>query len=149
LYLRCRLVKPPIGLVRRRIIVLVLLTWLPLALLSTIEGLSVTGVEVPFLTDIGPHVQFLLALPMLVVAYRIVHRWIPLSVDEFVSRDLVAPAERPRFDEAIASSVRLRDSTAAEIVVLILSALAGSGCGSRSSPYTRQPGTRARPVLDR
>jgi hypothetical protein len=63
LYRRCRLVRPPIGLTRRRVMVLVGLTWLPLAGLSALDALALSGIEVPFDADIGVHVQFLLSLP--------------------------------------------------------------------------------------
>jgi hypothetical protein len=56
LYVRCRLVEPPVGLVYRRIVVAILITWVPLAVLSAIAGFAFRSVEVPFLAHISAHV---------------------------------------------------------------------------------------------
>src|SRR5688572_2501088 len=124
-YLRCRLARPPIELATRRIIAFVLITWVPLALLSVLEGRAVTGVNVPFLEDLGAHVRFLVVLPLLVAAEVIVHRRIMRSVKEFTRRGLVAPEDEPRFNEAVASARRLRNSTVVEVLLLILSFTVG------------------------
>jgi hypothetical protein len=44
LFRRSGLLKPPLELLRRRILVLPLLTWLPLPALSALEGRAVKGV---------------------------------------------------------------------------------------------------------
>ena len=124
-YLRCRLARPPIELVTRRIIALVLITWVPLALLSLLEGRAVKGVNVPFLEDLGAHVRFLVALPLLVAAEVIVHRRIIRAVKEFTRRGLVAAEDEPRFNEAVADARRLRSSTVVEVLLLILSFTVG------------------------
>ena len=46
-YLRTRLVRPPLDLLHRRIIVLILLAWLPLLVLTTIAGTVAHGVSIP------------------------------------------------------------------------------------------------------
>jgi len=124
-YLRCRLVRPPIELATRRIIAFVLITWVPLVLLSVLEGRATAGVNIPFLEDLGAHVRFLVVLPLLVGAEVIVHRRIMRSVKEFTRRGLVAPEDEPRFNEAVAGALRLRNSTAVEVALLILSFTVG------------------------
>ena len=48
---------------------LVLLTWLPLLLLSIVEGHAWgRSVELPFLRDVETNVRFLLAAPLLILA---------------------------------------------------------------------------------
>jgi hypothetical protein len=124
-YRRLRLVRPPIALTYRRIAAYICVTWLPLAVLSAIGGLTRGGAEVPFLTHLSVHVQFLIAMPLLVMADSVVHKWLPLAVEEFVSRGVIADRDRPRFEAVIASNLRLRNSTLAEGLVFAGSALAG------------------------
>lgn len=61
---RTHLADDALLLVRQRIVVIALLAWLPLLLLSTLEGNLWGGsTGVPFLFDIEVHVRFLVALP--------------------------------------------------------------------------------------
>jgi hypothetical protein len=124
-YLRCRLARPPIELLTRRIIVFVLITWVPLAVLSAVEGRAVGGVAVPFLEDLGAHVRFLVVLPLLMAAEVIVHRRITRLVKVFTARGLVAPEDEPRFNEAVTGARRWRNSTMVEVMLLVLSFTVG------------------------
>jgi hypothetical protein len=124
LYLRTRLAKPPINLVRRRIIALSLTCWLPPLALSLFAGTAFDRVKVPFLLDIGAHVRFLCALPLLVAAELIVHRRIPSIVRQFLDRHIIASDEQPRLEKLISSVMRVRNSGLIEILLLV-SAFAG------------------------
>jgi hypothetical protein len=125
-YLRCGLARPPIELLTRRIVALVSVTWVPLALLSAIDGHLVGGVAVPFLQHLGAHVRFLLVLPLLVAGEVIVHRELARVVPEFTSRGLVAPEDHSRFNETVAAALRLRDSAVIEVLLLIVAFTVGS-----------------------
>jgi hypothetical protein len=120
LYLRTRLTRPPLELLRRRVVAFVSITLLPPALLSLLTGHLATG-PAPFLLDLT-NLQFLTTLPLLVAAEVMVHRRIRPLVPEFVTRDLVSQEDRARFDELVARAMRLRNSIVAE-VALILGAL--------------------------
>jgi hypothetical protein len=103
----------------RRVVVLSLLAWLPLLVLSIAEGHAWgPAVTLPFLDDVEMHVRLLIALPLLLVAELVAHRRLPATVHQFVSRGLITDAARPRFDAAIASAVRLRDSAVAEALLI-------------------------------
>jgi hypothetical protein len=107
-------------LVRRRIVVISLLTWLPLLLLAAVEGnLLGESVPVPFLWDIEVHLRFLLAIPFLIVAELTVHQRMRSLVRQFLERNLVAEAAMPRFDAAIDSAYRLRNSVSAEVLLIL------------------------------
>lgn len=98
-------------LVTRRILFLSLVAWLPLLVLSAVEGHGWgTSVKVPFLMDIDVHARFLLALPLLIVAELVVHQRMRLVVGAFVKRGLVPDTAREQFDAAIAAATRLRNS---------------------------------------
>ncbi|MBP1776008.1 MAG: hypothetical protein H6Q86_2018, partial [candidate division NC10 bacterium] len=72
---RAHLTDDALLLVRQRIIVISLLAWLPLLILSALDGQALGGrATVPFLLDVDVHVRFLLALPLLIVAELVVHQ---------------------------------------------------------------------------
>src|SRR5512139_854215 len=90
-------------LVRRRAVVIALLAWLPLLLLSAVEGRAFgESVAVPFLRDIEVHVRFLVALPLFVVAELVVHDRMRFVVRQFLERNLIPGNAVPRFEAAVA-----------------------------------------------
>lgn len=107
-------------LARRRVIVIALIASLPLLVLSFIEGHALGGIKIPFLYDIEAHVRFLVALPILVGAELIVHSRIRPAVRRFVERRIVVAEDLPRFNAAIASATRVRNSLFVEGALLVL-----------------------------
>lgn len=121
LYRRARLSGAELELVRRRVVVIAVVAWLPLLLLSWVGGHALGGsIKVPFLYDIEAHVRFLIALPILILAELIVHSRIRPAVKTFVERGLIVAEDMPRFHAAIGSAMRVRNSVTAEVVLLIL-----------------------------
>jgi hypothetical protein len=128
LWRRARLAGDALQLLRRRIAVLAVLTWVPLLLLSIAEGHAWGGsVKLPFLYDIEMHVRLLLALPLLVVAELVVHQRMRPVVGQFIARGLIPDAARAQFDTAIASAMRLRNSITAEVLFIALVYVVGVG----------------------
>ena len=118
---RAHLTDDGLMLLRQRILVLSLLAWLPLLILSALEGQALGGrAAVPFLLDLDVHVRFLVALPLLIVAELVVHQRIRVVVRQFLERHLIPESARTRFDAAIASAVRLRNSVLAEVLLIAL-----------------------------
>ena len=106
-------------LVRRRVIVISLLAWLPLLVLSALEGHALGGnVAIPFLLDVDVHIRFLVALPLLIVAELVVHQRMRFVVRQFLERNLIPESGLTRFDAAIASALRLRNSVLAEVLLI-------------------------------
>jgi hypothetical protein len=121
LWLGTRLSGTHLELLRRRIIVMVLLTWMPLLVLSAIEGHAWSGsVQLPFLLDVEQHLRLLIALPLLIFAELVVNRRIRPVVAQFLNLGLVPQAARPQFDAAVGSALRLRNSRIAEFLLLAL-----------------------------
>ena len=60
-------------LLHRRIIASVVLTWFPLLILSLLSGVTSGAGSVSFFHDIEVHARFLIALPVLIGAERLVH----------------------------------------------------------------------------
>ena len=109
----------PDELMRPRILVLTAIAWVPLLLLSLVEGNLWPGsVKLPFFNDISTQVRFLLALPLLVMAEMIVHQRMRPLVAQFLARRLISDEQMPRFEAAIAAAVRLRNSVLAEVLMI-------------------------------
>ena len=116
---RTRLCGDALEFARRRVIVIVLLTWVPLLVLSLVEGHAWGGsVALTFLQDAETHLRLLIAAPLLILAELKVHQNLPLIVRRFVINGLIPDAERSKFDAAIASGLRLRNSVVAELLLL-------------------------------
>lgn len=123
-YVRWHLADAPLGLVHRRLMVFVLITWAPLCVLSAIDPRA--GVAaVPFARDIDAHARLLIALPLLVLAEPVVHARVTLVVRQFLDRGLIAPADLKRFFAAVVSSAKLTNSVALEIGVLLVAIVGG------------------------
>ena len=118
---RTHLSDDALTLVHRRIVAGVLITWLPLLLLSTWERRAWWGdVEIPFLLNTEVHARFLLALPLLILAELGVHLRMRRLLAQFVARDLIPDPDRPRVNAALGSAMRLRNSLAAELLLIVL-----------------------------
>lgn len=120
LLVRCRLDTPAHELAQRRIIIISMFAWLPLLLLTLVNGTLWGGVGLPFLYDIEMQARFLLALPLLIAAELIVHQRLRLVVGQFIDRDIITAAVLPKFREVIASAMKLRNSVASELILLVL-----------------------------
>ena len=118
---RAHLAGDGLELVRRRVIVIALLAWLPLLVLSLLGGHALAGeIKIPFLYDIEAHVRFLVALPILVAGELTVHSRVQPAVNRFVERNIIIPNDIPEFHAAIMSAMRFRNSLFVEVTLLIL-----------------------------
>ena len=118
---RAHLADDALMMVRQRVVVITLIAWLPLLVLSTLEGQVLGGsAAVPFLSDFEIHVRYLVALPLLIIAELVVHRRMRPLVQQFLERNLIPERAMTRFEAAIASAFRLRNSTLAEVLLIAL-----------------------------
>jgi hypothetical protein len=116
---RTHLAGDALQLVRQRMLVILALTWLPLLVLSILEGQALGGrAPVPFLRDVEAHVRFLVALPLLIVAELVVHERMRRVVRQFLNRQLIPEGALLRFDAAVASAFRLRNAVLAEVFLI-------------------------------
>jgi hypothetical protein len=121
LFMRTRLTTDTLNLVKRRVIVISLFTWLPLLMLSVLTGEAVGGaIKVPFIYDVDVHVRFLVALPLLLVAELLVHQRIRLIVQQFIERGIVPARLLTEFEAIIDSAMRLRNSVVIEVLLIVL-----------------------------
>jgi hypothetical protein len=110
----------PVQNLHRHAVICVLVCWVPLAVLSLVQGHFLGDTNLPFLRDIETHVRFLVALPALILAELNVRRRIQPMLKRFVERHLINPEELPKFYAAVSAAVRLHNSVVVEIVLLVL-----------------------------
>jgi hypothetical protein len=123
-----RLADDTLHLLHRRLLVIVLLAWAPLLLLSIADGNAWgAAVTLPFLRDVETHVRLLLALPLLILAELAVHQRMRPVIAQFLDRRLIPDAARAQFDAAIAAAIRLRNSVAAEVLLIAFVYIVGVG----------------------
>ncbi len=82
------------GLVWRRILFVVSITWAPLLALSAVHG-SFLGVgrTMPFVNDVECHVRFLVSVPLLIVAELFVYRRMRPLINQLRACGLVRPGD--------------------------------------------------------
>ena len=93
---RTRLCGDALQLLHRRIVVFTGLAWVPLLVLSVVEGRAWgDGVTLPFLYDVESHARLLLAVPLLILAELVLHRRMSPVVPQFVRRGIIPPSAVP------------------------------------------------------
>ena len=106
--------------VRRRILVICGIIWLPLLLLCAIHGTLLGGIEIPFLHDVETHARFLIAVPLMILAELIVHQRMRGIVMQFVERKIIPAASMERFRKAIISAMAWRNSMPVELAIVAI-----------------------------
>ena len=122
LLLRLRLVEKNRYRPWRRIFLFSGLTWLPLLILSAIDGtLTNTGIKIAFLHDPVPHTRYLIALPLLVFADWFIDPYMANTVRHFQISGLVPDDEIPAYRKAVEKLVHRRDAAWVDAVIIGLS----------------------------
>jgi hypothetical protein len=121
LEIRVGLIQANAPRILRRALLSILVTWVPLLILSALQGYAAGHlVPVPFLRDFGVHARFLLAVPILLLAETILGPRLANAASHFVDSGLVVKEDFANFSSAIDRGLRWRDSTAAEVVLIFI-----------------------------
>ena len=105
---------------KRRVLFISGVTWLPLLVLCAIDGTLLGGIDIPFLADVETHARFLVGVPLMILAELVVHLRMRYVVSQFVGRKLVPAAAMERFRGVLAGAMKWRNSIAAELVLVAL-----------------------------
>jgi hypothetical protein len=105
-------------LLYRRLLVITLFAWLPLLLLTGLTSATGSAGWLSFFHDVEVHVRFLIALPILIAAELIVHARLRPIARRLVERRIILPEDLPRFQRAVESAIRLRNSVPLELGLL-------------------------------
>lgn len=133
-YLWTGLVKKPLLLYKRRIIIISLFAWLPLFILTLLNHTAFSHVDVPFIYDIDVHMRFLISLPLLIYAEVMAHEWLKAIVKQFLVTNIITEHNRQKYNAMIASSMRLTNSMVVESVLLFFVIVVGHSISNKYFP---------------
>jgi hypothetical protein len=107
---------------------MVAVAWLPLVILTALRGdlIHRPGAGA-FLQDFAVHARYLIAMPLLIIAEAVCIPRLSAIARQFMESDLVLGADRGRFEWALTSTRRLRDSNVTELAVIAISYVAVTG----------------------
>src|SRR5271166_677477 len=95
----------------RRILVLILITWVPMCALAFLEGCALGSTpRGSFLLDYAAYARFFVAVPLLVIADKFIGPQLAEAGLHFVRDGLVGPGDYPAFEQAITRLARRRES---------------------------------------
>jgi hypothetical protein len=77
-------------------IVVLCVAWVPLAVLTLIDGTFLNGTDLPFIRDYSRQGRLLLGVPMLILIHNLVYNKLPLVL-QYVAEVLMEPKERESF----------------------------------------------------
>jgi hypothetical protein len=107
--------------VRRRVIFVVLATWVALAVLAAVQGHAIgPSWRESMLLDAAMYARYLVALPLLILATPGFRRELRTIVRHFLDAELVKEPERESFFANITAMLRWRDSAVAGVVLVVL-----------------------------
>jgi len=97
-----RLMDPDLAPAHRRAIALALFTWLPLLILSVVQGVALGDlVRIPFLFDFPVSVRLLLTLSLLIAAERVIDMRTQVVVKHFIQSGLVWKNDHSAFESSV------------------------------------------------
>jgi len=106
---------------RKRVLFQICLTWLPLFLLSMLQGLAWgSKVGLPFLNDFATHARFLLVLPLLVLAEPTVDSRLRAMTAQFFRSGILSAEEMPGYEKIESRIRRMANSYIPDLVIGVL-----------------------------
>ncbi|HSA55653.1 MAG TPA: hypothetical protein VLE53_08100 [Gemmatimonadaceae bacterium] len=132
---------------RRRAIAAVLVTWVPLAVLSAVQGLAIRpNVRESFLLDISAYGRYVVALPLLILSERIVLPALGQVARHIATSGLLLAHQRASYDALVTSTRALMCSPIAGVVILVLAYLTTTRLSGLV--YPTEISTWAAPIVD-
>lgn len=107
------------GLVRIGL-ALALLAWIPLVLLTSVEGALSHGPRIGFWQSLGTHVRLLLAIPLFFSAEAVFDTRVGDVLRRILEIRLVLPRDEPTLSAAVRQAVRSRNAWTMEAALAIL-----------------------------
>jgi hypothetical protein len=108
-------------LVLRRALAAVLITWLPLLILSVVGGVAWgRQIKIPFLRDLAINVRLLIAVPILILSESKIDRRWRILVLQFLRTELVSGNVLPSFEKVLERTARWRDSVLPETLLALI-----------------------------
>lgn len=115
---RIHLVDEHVAHIKGRTAAFLVLTWLPLLILSIVGGTAFGNkVKMPLLHDFSIYGRFLVALPLLILAEAVIDPFIRQVVSTFNSSGIIKENDLPAYHAALGKIARLRDSALCELIL--------------------------------
>jgi len=135
-------VQTSLGLIRndalrvgRRALLVGIVAWVPLVLLSAVEGLALRpDPRESMLLDIAAHARYLIGLPLLVIAEAVCLPGIASIARHFADMGLIPPANRNRYEYLVDSTRRVLASPVTDLTILLLAYALTLGLGPSLYP---------------
>jgi hypothetical protein len=103
----------------KRSLILICLTWIPLAVLSALQNLFIGNrVDIPFIYDITTQFRFLVVIPLLVFAEKSVDFRLNEFIDQFFDAGIIDESDRPLYMKIRSRCKKLADSLTVDIIIL-------------------------------
>ena len=107
--------------VRRRAVMAALIAWLPLVILSAIDGRAIGATrQGSMLMDIAVHARYLIALPLLLLAESVTLPALAVIARHFGEAGLVASDSRSRYTELLDSTRKMLASPRTDLAILLV-----------------------------
>ncbi|HKH84045.1 MAG TPA: hypothetical protein VKA25_10200, partial [Gemmatimonadales bacterium] len=107
--------------VGRRALLVGVIAWVPLVLLSAVEGLALrSDPRESMLLDIAAHARYLVSLPLMVIAEAVCLPVLASISRHFGEMGLIPAASRQRYEYLLASTRRLLASPMTDVGILFL-----------------------------
>lgn len=105
----------------REVLVAISITWLPMLILSLIEGTAYNPeIKISFLGDYSTNIRFLVTLPLLILAERWVDPHVREAVLHFLDSRLVLPEQIPAYEDLLYRTIRLRDFWIPTVLIILI-----------------------------
>jgi hypothetical protein len=125
--------------IHRRIVIFLALTWVPLLVLSFLEGVALgPSPEQSFLLDFATYARFFVAFPMIVIAEIIIGPRLTIAGLHFVRSGLVREEDYPAYDAAVEKVESRREARLPELIIL---GIAIFGAWSMTAAFYAAQGT--------
>jgi hypothetical protein len=122
---RLGLVKKDDPCIGRRIVCFLLLTWVPLLLLTLLDGRALGPTpRQSFLLDFAAYARFFIAIPLIFLAEVIVGPRLRSAGLHFLQANLVRPEDIPAVDTAITRVQQRREALLPELIILVIALFA-------------------------
>jgi hypothetical protein len=101
------------------LVVVLCFAWLPLLIITAIEGTLYSGTHLPFLKDVAMQARILVALPMLVIIKAFIDIKV-IDVSKYLVDELMSPEDRQVFIKTILRTAKKWMSSALTDILLLM-----------------------------
>jgi hypothetical protein len=100
-------------------VALLCIAWLPLAVMTIVDGTFYKGVSMPFITDYSRQGRLLLGVPLMILIHDLVYERMPVVL-EYMANVMMTPEDRERFIQGPLRKAKRRNNAMWMQVILLL-----------------------------